>query len=450
MKSKILIVEDQQSSRELLEGFLEEHGYAVRAVGTAEEALESFKKEGYTCALLDIRLPGMSGIELLKNLREIDPEFIGIFMTAFGSVETAVDGMSAGAYRYIQKPVNLKELLSVIEAASLKWHENREYQMIKENNSKIHRSDIIADSQKMKDILSLVARVAPTDVPVLITGESGTGKEIIANLMHESSLRSAKSYIELNCAALPENLVEAELFGYEPGAFTGANHRKRGMAELADKGTLFLDEIGEFPLNLQAKLLRMIDGNGFFRVGGSEVIKPDLRIIAATNRNLEEMYREKLFREDLFFRLKGIEIKLPPLRERPEDILSLCRMFIDIYSKKYKREVDGLSPAARDTVLRYPWTGNIRELKHTIESAVILTRTSLLTVDDLRINHCAGADHDEKSCDLEKMTLAEVEKNHIMMVMAIHDGNVSKASKALGIHRNTLSQKIREYNLSSD
>ncbi|MFP4458480.1 MAG: sigma-54-dependent transcriptional regulator [Candidatus Zixiibacteriota bacterium] len=446
MKPKILIVEDQKSSRELLTNFLIEQDYDVYSVGSGEKALEAFHKQGFSLALLDIRLPGMDGIELLEKLHDIDPEFIAIFMTAFGSVENAVKGMSRGAFGYIQKPVNLKQLLILVEKALEKWFTESESKILKEQIESQYSSDMIAESPNMKDVLSLINRIAPTDVAVLITGESGTGKEVIAHAIHDSSHRKDKRFIALNCAALPDNLVESELFGFEPGAFSGASQRKRGLAEMADGGTIFLDEIGEFPINLQAKLLRMIEGNGFYRIGGIELLKPDIRIIAATNRDLKDMTEEKQFRQDLYFRLKGIKIDLPPLRKRPEDIIALSDTFLEKFAKKYNRNIKGFTKEARNAMLRYEWPGNIRELINSIESAIVIARKDHIGLEDIRIKP-EKAENDE-SITPSNMTLEELEKAHIRRVLADCDGNISKASQILGIHRNTLSSKVKEYGLN--
>ncbi len=448
MNRNILIVEDQKSSRELLSSFLEEEGYKVTEAGTAEQALKLFEEHSFACALLDIRLPGMDGIELLSMLREIDPEFKAIFMTAFGSVDIAVKGMEKGAFSFIQKPVNLKQLLGLVEKATFE-------KAVDDENREVHQrlepsipAEIIAESRAMKEIFSRIAHIAPTDVPVLIEGQSGTGKEIVARAIHNSSLRADRAFIALNCAALPENLIESELFGYEQGAFSGARGRKKGMAEMADGGTLFLDEIGDFPITLQPKLLRMLEDSGFYRVGGTDIIKPDIRIIAATNRGLKKLTDEGFFREDLYFRLKGIPIYIPSLKERPEDILALTNAFVSKYASKYKRQISGLSDEARAAILRHDWPGNVRELLHALESAIVIARRQYITPDDLGLS-AESAANEKPLYDVE-MKLADVEKSHISRVLSANEWNISKAANVLGIHRNTLSSKIREYDLKSD
>ena len=448
MNKKILLVEDQQSSRQLLASFLEDEGYTVSAFENAEVALEAFEKETYSCALLDIRLPGMDGVELLKKLREIDPDFIAIFMTAFGSVEIAVEGMSVGAFSFIQKPVNLKQVLNLVEAAVEENAVEQENVIVRQELQRDIPINVIAESRGMKDVFSRIANIAPTDVPVLIYGESGTGKEIVARAIHNSSLRTSNSFIALNCAALPENLVESEIFGYEQGAFSGAKSRKKGMAEMADGGTLFLDEIGDFPIALQPKLLRMLEDSGFYRVGGTELVRPDIRVIAATNKDLTKMSEQGSFREDLYFRLKGISVVIPPLSKRPEDILALSESFLKKFSKKYKRDVIGFTEETRAALLRYKWPGNVRELLHSVESAVVVCRKRQITVKDLQIN----IDENEITSSAFDINtpLAVVEKAHIEAVLTFYDWNISKASSVLGIHRNTLSSKIKEFELKNE
>jgi DNA-binding NtrC family response regulator len=449
---KILLVEDQLQSRELLSDFLRTKGYDVHDFDNAEDAFEYFEKTGTDCAVLDINLPRMTGIDLLKKLRTIDPYMPAIIMTAFGSVNSAVDGMKAGASHYIEKPIDLKKLLSLIELCTQDRQEKLESREIEKTVPFSMKDEITALSMSMKRVLSVVQRIAKTDVPVLLSGETGTGKEVIARAIHTYSVRSKGSFIALNCAALPENLVEAELFGYESGAFSGARERKKGLAEIADNGTLFLDELGEFPMTLQAKLLRMMDGYGFYRVGGSQLINPNIRIIAATNKNLVTESEKGNFREDLYYRMKGVEIRIPPLRERAEDILPLAKVFLEYYAKKYDREITGFERETCDRILRAPWKGNVRELQRCIESAVVLTRKSLITPDDMGF---IGSSQDYSSDVIkpeteEELILANVEKEHIRKVLALCNGNISKTASALGIHRNTLSTKIKEYGLSTE
>jgi len=438
MKPGIILVDDDNSGRNMLAGFLEKHGFNVSAFDNAESALETFSREGFDLALLDVKLPGMSGIELTSKLKSIDPTLPVILITAYGDIGTAVSGMKAGAADYLTKPVELQELELVIE----KQLENRrlilENKLLREQLSDNKPDYIVAESRQMKEILSTISRISATDTPVLVTGESGVGKELVARIIHENSGFSG-AFIPINCAAIPENLIESELFGAEPGAYTSANKRKQGKIELANNGTLFLDEIAELPLMLQPKLLRFLQEGTFFRLGGTQELSPNVRVLAATNRNVEELVAQKKMREDLYFRLAVIKINIPPLRERHEDLAVLAENFVAKFAEKHGKAIKELSRKALNTILRHKWPGNVRELANSIERAVLLTRHEILSPEDLQLLPQSLVSESELLCD--------VEKNHIEKVLKETGWHLANASERLGIHRNTLRNKMNEYNI---
>ncbi len=445
-RPRVLIVDDEVEQRELLGGFLRKRGFFVELAGSVGEALDMFSKRGFDAAILDLRLPDGDGIELLRRLRAIDPDVGAVILTAYGTVSAAAEGIKAGASEFMEKPVDLAKL----EAALRRLVEHRD--IVRENRALMDAvssqvpAEVVAESPQMKEILSIVARVAPTDAPVLITGESGTGKELVARLIHKGSRRSEKPFVAINCAAIPETLLESELFGYEPGAFTGARRRQPGKFELAAGGTAFLDEIGDFPPALQAKLLRFLEDGTFYRLGGTQPIKPDVRIISATNRDIDRLVAEGAFREDLFYRLNIIRISIPPLRERPQDLLKLAEMYLLQFRRKHGKGIKGFTPEARDAMLRYPWPGNVRELRNAIERAVILSRTEYLT-PELLVGE-GGATEQQSQSPVDLRPLAEVEKEHILRVLRLCNNNQSEAAKILGIHRNTLREKLKKYGIA--
>ncbi|HHS50366.1 MAG TPA: sigma-54-dependent Fis family transcriptional regulator [candidate division Zixibacteria bacterium] len=438
MNRSILLIDDEDTARTMLAKFLAKNEYDVIDLPDAEAGLDLFHKRGFDIALLDVKLPGMSGIELTQKLLEIDPSLPVVLITAFGGVDTAVEGMKAGAQDYLVKPIDLEELKIVIA----KQIDNRklaeENRVLREQIERINSDALIAESRQMEDILSMVSRVAPTDAPVLITGESGVGKELIARTIHDLSGRSG-AFIPINCAALPANLLESELFGAEPGAYTGANKRMRGKIELADGGTLFLDEVAEIDLPLQPKLLRFLQEGSYFRLGGNALIAPSVRVISATNRDVRVLVEAGQMREDLYYRLAVISIEIPPLRERKDDLVTLADRLLERFVAKHGKPIRGLSKEARDALIRHPWPGNIRELMNTLERAVILSRTELITPVDLQIVSGGHLPNSE--------LLADVERAHIRRVLDETDWHISNAADRLGIHRNTLRNKIAEYGL---
>jgi len=447
---RVLIVDDEQSQRDMLAGFLAKKGYKVKTAGLGEEALALFENESFEIALLDQKMPGMDGIELLVKLKEIDPELQVILITAHGTIETAVAAMRAGAYHYITKPiVNLDELLELISRAGEKHFLLRENRLLKEALSQNFGDfSIIGNSKGIAEVLSMVSSVAPADTTVLITGESGTGKELVAHAIHGMSSRANGPFVTINCAAIPENLLESELFGHTKGAFTGAISARDGKFAIANGGTLFLDEIGEISNNIQVKLLRAIEEKTFERVGGNTSIQSDVRIVAATNRNLTEEMSQGRFREDLYYRLNVVNIHMPPLRERREDILLLVDHYVKIRSKKLNKQVSGITPQAKDIMLRYKWPGNVRELVNVIERAIVLLRGDVIDSADLPMQieekNLAG---EKFASEEDILSLRELEKTQIKKTLDFTGWNRNRSAELLGIHRNTLRLKIEEYGL---
>jgi len=437
----------------MLGGFLEKKGYKVKTASSGEEALKLYENENFEIALLDQKMTGMDGITLLSKLKQIDPELQAILITAHGTVETAVEAMRSGAYHYITKPItNLDELLELIRKAGEKHFLLKENKLLKQElQENIGDSSIIGDSPAMKKVLSTVSSVAPTDTTVLVTGESGTGKELVARAVHAMSPRSENAFVTINCAAIPENLLESELFGHTKGAFTGATSSREGKFSRADRGTLFLDEIGEIPNNIQVKLLRAIEEKTFERVGSNTPIKVDVRIVAATNRDLSREIQEGNFREDLYYRLNVINIHIPPLRDRREDISALFEHYVQHLSQKLNKPVSGITPDARDLLLRYSWPGNVRELVNVIERAIVLLRGEVIDTDDLPIDSQKASEYGHQYRNEDNIpNLKDIEREHIRRTLEFTDWNFNKTSDLLGIHRNTLRMKIKEYDIEKD
>lgn len=374
MSLRILIVDDEPHLPHTIGRFLKRHGYEVYCAGDGVAGLQELQKQSIDLVLLDMKLPKLSGLEVLTQIRHTDQELPVIIMTAFGDVKDAVDAMKLGAVDYLLKVFDLEELLLVVQRALERSAMYRELRQLRsERRDNYHFGYLVGHSERMREVFDLVARVAPGDASVLITGESGTGKEVVAHAIHEQSSRAAGPFHPLNCAAIASNLIESELFGYEQYAFTDAKKQKRGLLELAEGGTLFLDEIGEMPVDMQAKLLRVLETHTFFRLGGNKEVKINVRVLAATNRDLEQAMKDGLFRADLFFRLAVLQIPLPPLRERPGDILLFASRFIEDFNKSLGRNVRSIAPEAQRLMLAYRWPGNVRELKNVIERAMILS-----------------------------------------------------------------------------
>jgi len=438
---KILIVDDEQVQRELLKGFLEKQGYSVVCAEDGQHALEIFNREPIGLVLLDHKMPGMTGDQVLAEIKKINPETKAIMITAYGDVATAVSAMKLGAQDFLEKPIDLEELLSKIEKAEQETLVEEDVKEIQELVSDGPLPiNIIAESPQMKEAISLARRVADTPWPVLIKGETGTGKELLAKLIHQLSPRKDAPFIEVNCAAVPENLFESELFGHERGAFTGASNLRRGRFELANKGTIFLDEIGELPLNLQPKLLRTLQENKITRVGGEKDIKIDVRVIAATNRDLKAMAAAGTFREDLYYRLNVFEIEIPPLRGRKEDIVPL----LDFFLKKYSSIPIQLSAEARDLLIKYPYPGNVRELEHIVQRMVTLARGRIIKPSDLppEIRH-----HQIVTTGTLEERLKAVEKEMILNALEKNGWVQTRAADDLGISERVLRYKMDKHGI---
>ncbi len=447
-RPKLLIVDDEAGQRALLAGFLADKGYQITEAECAEDALAVYHSVFSPLALIDMKMPGMDGTELLRRLREINPFVQVIVLTAFGSVESAVGAMRAGAYDYLTKPVeDLEELLLKLEKATAQNRLVVDNKVMQERLTDIFpSSEIIGESPAVLQIKKMISLVAPKDATILITGPSGTGKELVAQAIHALSARADKRLVAINCAAFPDTLLESELFGYERGAFTGADRAKQGRFELADGGTLFLDEIGEMPLTMQVKLLRVLEERRIERLGSVKEISLDIRVLAATNRDIKKMVEAGTFREDLYYRLNVIQLHLPPLAERAGDVLLLAEKFIEKHAKRVGKEVRGLDSEAAALLTRYSWPGNVRELENIIERALVLTNTQSLTSADLSgISGHAGPGAAGKV-----RPLSEVEKEHIKLCLDNLEWNLSLTSERLGIHRNTLRAKIKEYQLTRD
>ncbi len=440
---RILIVDDEKPQRDMLAGFLEKQGYAVDTAESGRAALKLADQKHFELALVDLKMPEMDGIELLEKLKEQNPEIQIIMMTAYGTVENAVEAMQKGAYHYISKPINLDELKLDIKKALNNQRIIIENRYLKEELEQQYKDlKIIGESKAIKAVLSTVARVAPTDSTVLIRGESGTGKELVARAIHTLSLKKDERFIPVSCAALPETLLESELFGYEKGAFTGAVKKKEGRFELADRGTLFLDEIGDISPEIQLKLLRVIESQEFERLGGKDTIKVNVRILSATNQDLEKKIKGKSFREDLYYRLNVISIFIPPLRERKEDIITLVEHFIEKSNRKCGRDIKGITQRAKEILLNYDWPGNVRELENIIERGVVLSRGEALDEEDL-----SSLSFGRRKGTPMDLSLKEMEKYHILDVLEKTNWNLGQTAEILRIHRNTLRLKMKEYGI---
>jgi len=452
---KILVADDERNIRDLLSVALIDEGYDVIEVDDGQKAVNEVKNSDYDCVLLDIRMPVLDGMEAFTKIRDMKPNLPVIFLTAYGSSDLAIKAMKNGAYDYLTKPFDIEELkIKVKKAIELKELTENAPKLVNNKFLDYSKEEIIGDSPKMQEVYKEIGKIAESDATVLIRGESGTGKELFAKAIHQHSNRKNKPFIVVNCAAIPENLLESELFGHEKGAFTDAYTRRIGKFELANDGTIFLDEIGDMSLNLQSKLLRVLQERTFTRVGGNEIIYSNARIIAATNRNLEELVNNGEFREDLFFRLNVVTITLPPLRERKEDIKLLVDYFIAKYSTKYKKEVNGISKEAIDILLSYDWPGNVRELENAIARAVIVSSAPVILVDDLPLSlrqKVLSENNQEIVNNGENLTLPQiiekVEKEAILRALKVSKGNKTKAAQILGISRKSLFNKLRYYNI---
>ncbi len=444
-RASILVVEDEDSQRSLLAGLLRKEGYTVGEAGNGHDAIELFKNDVFEIVLLDYRLPDTDGLTLLNKFKEINPEAEVIMVTAFGSIENAVGALKSGASEYLTKPIDLDDLFFKIKKTEEKTYLVHENRVLKETlKDKFKSEDFVYHSEKMHEVASLIVRIAKTDSTSIITGESGVGKEVAVDLIHSLSDRKEYSLVKVNCAAIPETLLESELFGYEKGAFTGAYQRKIGKFELANKGTIFLDEIGDIPLMLQSKLLRVLQEKEIERLGGLHSTKVDVRIIAATNKNLEEEVKKGTFREDLYYRLNVVTIPVPPLRERKEDISLLIDFFLKKYNAKHKKNIKGVTREARDTLMKYDYPGNVRELENITERAVVLTRGDYISKEDLPTFSGETKAQLEKNM---KETVEDIERNMILDALIGSDWVQTKAASVLGLSERMLRYKIKKYNI---
>ena len=445
----ILIVDDERNTREGLQHALQER-YEVLLAEDSQKAIQTLESTAIDVMLTDLRMPGVDGMGLLRRAMSLTAPPVCIVMTAYGSIENAVQAMQAGAYHYVTKPVNLDELELVIQRAlNSRRLEAENINLREQIDHKYGLENIIGESPAMQQVFDTVQQVAPARTTVLITGETGTGKELIAKAIHNLSPRKDGPFIAVHAAALPSTLLESELFGHEKGAFTGAVERRIGRFELADGGTLFLDEVGELEQLMQVKLLRVLEERAFERVGGAKTLQVDVRLVAATNRDLKKLVKEGKFRDDLFYRLSVVAVDLPPLRERREDIPLLVRAFLDEFSRESGKQVHELTPEALNLLLAYDWPGNVRELRNAIEQMVVLARTERLTTRDVPLQVRGGADLTRISVVRTGMTVEEAERQLIVQALKETGGNRTKAALKIGISRRTLHRKLKEYGLEN-
>ncbi|HUI65163.1 MAG TPA: sigma-54 dependent transcriptional regulator [Bacteroidota bacterium] len=440
----ILVVDDELIVRESLSKWFKEDGFRVDAAENAATALKKLQAGQWNLMLVDIKMPGMDGIELLQRVRETNKDVIVIIITAFATVDTAVKALKEGAYDYITKPIDPDYLDHLVDKAIQQQRLSQENQKLKDTLSELASGrDLIGDSPEMQKVMDLVQTVATTDTTVMIRGESGTGKELVARAIHTGSSRKYFPMITVNCGAMTETLLESELFGHERGAFTGAQYRRKGKVELADGGTLFLDEIGNIDMKTQMDLLRVIETKQFTRVGGSEVVHSDFRVICATNKDLEVAVRQGTFREDLYYRLNVFTIDLPPLRGRRGDIAKLAHYFLEKFSRQMNKKVTSFSADAMFALKSHDWPGNVRELENAIERAMVVTQGELIEREHLPLQTVQSAARDGKR-------LEDIEHRHIEQVLRENGWNVSRSAAVLDIDRVTLYHKIEKYGLKRE
>jgi len=449
-KLHILVVEDGQSQREMLREFLARQGHVVAEAENGHTAINQVLKGHFDLLLLDYKMPKMDGMKVLKEVKSINPEIDVVMMTAYGTIEIAVDAMKAGAFDYLTKPIELDELNILIDRIAERQSLIRENEILRQElkDKGITTDRIIYNSPKMENLINMTGRIASSRATVLIEGESGTGKELLARLIHNLSPRSGKPMIAVNCGALPESLLESELFGHEKGAFTGAGTRRTGRFEEADGGTIFLDEVGELSLPVQVKLLRFLQEHEFQRLGGNRTIHSDVRIISATNQNLETKMKEGSFRDDLFYRINVVVMFIPPLRERKEDIPPLIKHFIHHFSVENRKDIEGLSSEAKDLLLKYDYPGNVRELENIIERAVVISRGPVVTVADLPFREVPT--FPEEGRKNLKESLDTLERQQIQEAMEEADHHQTKAAAILGISERMLRYKLKKYGLKQN
>jgi len=440
--AKILIVDDEAIMRESLAGWLERDGHSVQTARSGEEALARCREHRFDILLVDIKMEGMSGLEVLRRIKESDADVAVVMITAYGSIATAIEAMKNGAVDYMLKPFDPNELGVLIEKIIQHQQQARENLYLKEQfKDRTRFENMIGQSEAMQTVFGLICDVAPTDSTVLISGETGTGKGLAAKAIHSHSRRCRGPYVVVNCGAIPEHLMETELFGHMKGAFTDAKETKKGRLELAHGGTLFLDEIGEIGMRMQIDLLRVLEDRVFYRVGGTQPIEADFRVVAASNRSLEQAIRDGRFREDLYYRLNVVAFSMPPLRQRKQDIPLLAEHFLHRYVQETHRPIERISREALDEMMLYDWPGNVRELENAIERAVVVGKTRQILPSDLPIL-CRPP-----STPPQATTLEEVEKTHIRRILDEHQWNIARSARVMGIDRSTLYNKIKRYEL---
>jgi DNA-binding NtrC family response regulator len=450
--TKVLVVDDEQDASECLKLLLEHHGYEVRTAPdgkTSEQIRDNWHPD---LALMDVRLPDVDGLELLKRFRQARPATEVIMVTGYGSVSTAVDAMKTGAFSFVEKPIEVSVVLALMEKASERAALSAENETLRAQlESRVPIPNLVGGSPKMQQLFEMIKAVAPTDASVLIHGENGTGKELVAEAIHQLSKRSARPFIKINCAAIPSELIESELFGHGRGAFTGAVSDKIGLIEMADGGSLLLDEIAEMPAHLQAKLLRVLQEREFRPVGQTRIVRPNFRLMCATNINIEAALSEGKIREDLYFRINTVSLPVPALRERPEDIPLLAEHFLGKLAKQHQRPVESIAPEARRLLQAYRWPGNVRELENVMERAIIMTQTSEIGVDDLPE---AMRQPDQSTASTfvapQHCTLAEIEKLVLLQTLERTRGNKREAARILGVYRPTLYSKLKKHKLDGE
>ncbi len=448
-KNSILVVDDDLAHRTMLRTLLASWGYEVSEVDDGSAAVEAVHRQPFDLVLMDIRMIRLSGIEALGEIKDFNPAIPVILMTAYASVETAVEALKKGAYDYLTKPLDFDELKLAIERAMEHSRLREENRLLRESlGLQFDRRNLIGRSAVMTRLLETVAQVAPSEATVLITGESGTGKEVIAGAIHYNSPRREEPFIKINCAAIPETLLESELFGHEKGAFTGADRRREGKFRQADGGSIFLDEVSEMSLAMQVRLLRVLQEREITRVGGEEVIRVNVRVITATNRDLAAAIEAGRFRKDLFYRLNVVTLHVPPLRERKDDIPPLAEHFLKMFAEKNRKRVRGFTPQAMDRLLRYDWPGNVRELMNTVERGVVLARSEY--IDEGELTPVLLKEPGEKTLppgEAGAVSLEALEKATILKTLDQTGGNKSEAARRLGITRRTLHQKLKKYGM---
>jgi DNA-binding NtrC family response regulator len=459
VKPRVLVVEDERAIQLALSGLLTREGYAVETAASGAAALARIAEAPFDCVLTDLSLgDGPSGMDVLKRAKEVRPQTAVVMITAHGNEKIAVEAMKAGAEDYVPKPFDNDEIRMVVARCLERTRLERENQVLLDRLAReVGFEDLVGPGPAMRKVFETIQKVAETDLTVLVRGESGTGKELVAQALHHRSPRAKRPFVAVNCAAISRELVESELFGHEKGAFTGADARRVGRFEAAEGGTIFLDEIGDMPLETQAKVLRVLQERSFERVGGTRPIEVDVRVVAATHRDLEKEVREGRFREDLYYRLRVVVIEIPPLRERPEDLPLLVARFLEQVAKRLGRERKPIGPAALARLARHPWPGNVRELRNVVEQAAVLASGPEISEEDLRLDGAAlppgkslPPEHAATFADAKRLAVEQFEREYLLRALRQCGGNISRAAESIGMVRQSLQQKIRELGLRDE